>query len=107
MELLVSLENFVIKFQERRDQFIDQQGFEERDLDEVYQSHREEREFAHASSKDNEDLVEEREPEDIKHDDEVLMCAPPSNEAIPNPFPPTQEEEDEVSQFTFQVFDDT
>jgi hypothetical protein len=52
-------------------------------------------------------LVEEPEPEDIKHDDEVLMCAPPSDEAIPNPIFPTQEEEDEVSHFPFQVFDNT
>jgi hypothetical protein len=35
------------------------------------------------------------------------MCVPPFDEAIPNPFPPAQEEEDEVSHFTFQVFDDT
>jgi hypothetical protein len=35
------------------------------------------------------------------------MCAPPFYEAIPNPFSPTQEEEDEVSHFLFQVFDDT
>jgi hypothetical protein len=35
------------------------------------------------------------------------MCAPPSDEAIPNPFPPAQEEEDEVSHFPFQVFNDT
>jgi hypothetical protein len=35
------------------------------------------------------------------------MCAPPSNEAIPIPFPPTQEEEDEVSHFPFHLFDDT
>jgi hypothetical protein len=52
-------------------------------------------------------MVEEREPEDIKHDDEVLMCAPPSDEAIQEPIPPAQEEEDEVSHFPFQVFDDT
>jgi hypothetical protein len=35
------------------------------------------------------------------------VCAPPSDEAIPNPFPPAQEEEDEVSEFPFQVLDDT
>jgi hypothetical protein len=35
------------------------------------------------------------------------MCAPPSDEAIRNPIPPAQEEEDEVSHFPFQVFDDT
>jgi hypothetical protein len=52
-------------------------------------------------------MVEEREPEDIKHDDEVLMYAPPSDEAIQEPIPPAQEEEDEVSHFPFQVFDDT
>jgi hypothetical protein len=68
-------------------------------------SHGEEQEFTHASSKDNEDLVEEREPEDIKHDDEVLMSAPPSDEAILNPFPRAQEEEDEFSHFPFQVLD--
>jgi hypothetical protein len=52
-------------------------------------------------------VVEEREPEDIKHNDEVLMCAPPFDEAIREPTPPVQEEEDEVSHFPFQVFDDT
>jgi hypothetical protein len=46
------------------------------------QSHGEEKEFTHYSSKDNEDLVKEQVPKDIKHDDEVLMCAPPSDEAI-------------------------
>jgi hypothetical protein len=35
------------------------------------------------------------------------MCAPPSNEAIPDPILPTQEEEDEFSHYPFQVFDDT
>jgi hypothetical protein len=52
-------------------------------------------------------VVEEREPRDIKHDDEALMCAPPSDEAIQNPIFPAQEEEDEVSHFPFQVFNNT
>jgi hypothetical protein len=107
LERLVSLEIFVSKFQERREQVIDQQEVEERDPNEGFQSHEEEKEFTHASTEDNEDLVEEREPEDIKHDDEVLMCAPPSDEAIRDPIPPAQKEEDEVSHFPFQVFDDT
>ena len=34
------------------------------------------------------------------------MCDPPSDEAIRDPIPPTQKEEDEVSHFPFQVFDD-
>ena len=46
-------------------------------------------------------MVKEREPGDIKHDDEVSICAPPSDEAIHEPIPPTQEEEDEVSHFPF------
>jgi hypothetical protein len=52
-------------------------------------------------------VVEEREPKDIKHDDEIVMCDPPFDEAIQNPFPPAKEEEDEVSHFPFQVFNDT
>jgi hypothetical protein len=35
------------------------------------------------------------------------MYAPPSNESIQEPIPSTQEEEDDVSHFPFQVFDDT
>jgi hypothetical protein len=42
LERLVSLDTFVSKFQERREQDIDQQEVEEKDLDVVYQSHGEE-----------------------------------------------------------------
>jgi hypothetical protein len=35
------------------------------------------------------------------------MCVPPSNQAIPNAIFPTQEEEDEISYFPFQDFDNT
>jgi hypothetical protein len=107
LERLVFLEIFVNKFQERREQVINQKKVEEKDPNKGFQSHEEEQEFTHAPTKDNEDLVEEQEPKDIKHDDEVLMSAPPSNEAIQEPIPPAQEEEDEVSHFPFQVFDDT
>jgi hypothetical protein len=69
---------------------IDQQEVEEKDPNEGFQSHEEEQEFTCASTKDNEDLVKEREHEDIKHDDEVLMCDPPSDEAIQDPIPPAQ-----------------
>jgi hypothetical protein len=33
------------------------------------------------------------------------MCAPPSHHSIPSPIFPAQEEEDEVSHFPFQDFD--
>jgi hypothetical protein len=85
---------------------INQQEVEERVLDEGYQSHEEEQEFTHDSTKDKEDLVEEQELEDVNHEDEVLMCVPPFDEAIQDPIPPTQEEESEVNHFPFQVFDD-
>jgi hypothetical protein len=107
LERLVSLETFTSKFQERREQVINRQEVEEKDLNEDFQSHEEEKEINHASTKDNEDMVEERQPEDIKHNDEVLMCAPPSDQAIPNPIFPAQEEEDDVSHIPFQVFDNT
>jgi hypothetical protein len=35
------------------------------------------------------------------------MCTPPSDEAIHDPIPPTQEEENEVNHFPFHIFDDT
>ena len=52
-------------------------------------------------------MVEELELEDIEHDDEVLMCPHPSDEATQNSIFPAQEEEDEVSHFPFQDFDNT
>jgi hypothetical protein len=91
LERLFSLETFTGNFQERRKQVINRQEVEEKDPNEVFQFHEEEQEITHSSAKDNEDVVEELELEDIKHDDEVLMCAPPSDEAIQEPIPPAQE----------------
>jgi hypothetical protein len=107
LKRIAFLETFVEEFLKRLEQGIDQQEVEERYLDEGYQSHGEEQEFTHASSRDSEDLVEEQEREDVKLDDGVLKCAPPSDEGSRNPIPPAQEEEDEVSHFPFQVFDNT
>jgi hypothetical protein len=81
LERLVSLETFTSNFQERREKDIDQ-GVEGKGLDEAFQSHEEEQKITHVSTKDNGDMVKEREPEDIKHDDKLLMCAPPSDEVI-------------------------
>jgi hypothetical protein len=107
LERLVSLETFTVDFQEEGEQIINQQRAKGKDLDEVFQSHKEEQRITHSFAKNNEDVVEELEPEDIKHDDEVLMCPPPSDEAIQNPIFPAQEEDDEVSLFHFQDFDIT
>jgi hypothetical protein len=98
LERLISLDIF-----EGREQVINQQlKVEKSDPNEGFQSHEKGKEFTHAST-----MVEEREPEDIKHNDEVLMCDPPSNEAIQSPIFPSQEEEGEVSHFPFQDFDNT
>jgi hypothetical protein len=107
LERLVSLKTFADNFQERMENDIDKKGVEEKGLNEGFQSHEEEQEITHASTEDNEDMVEEREPEDIKYDDKLFMCVPPSNESIQEPIPPAQEEEDEVSHFLFQFFNDT
>jgi hypothetical protein len=74
MESLVALENFIVDFQEEGEQTMDQ--------------HR-----------TVEDTVEELEP---KQNDEVSTCAPPSDEAVHEPFPPAQQKDDEVSCFPFQ-----
>jgi hypothetical protein len=95
LERLVTLETFIVNFQEEGEQIIDQQNAKGKDLDEVFQSHREEK-------MTTEDTIEELEPE---QDEEVSICAPPFDEAIHEPFPPTQEEENEVSHFPFQDLD--
>jgi hypothetical protein len=92
LERLVSLEIFVSKFQERREQVIDQQEVEERDPNEGFQSHEEEKEFTHASTEDNED--------------EALIPALPFDEVIQAFDAPAQEEVNTVSCFPFQDFDD-
>jgi hypothetical protein len=74
---LVSLGNFVEDSQERREQ---------------------------VSNQHDEDVIEEQEP---KQDDEVSICAPPSDEAIQEPFSPAQQKEDEVSCFSSMDSNDT
>jgi hypothetical protein len=60
----------------------------------------EEKELYHDAIEDNEDLIKE-------HEDEMLVSAPPFDEVIQDFIPPAQEEENVVSHFPFQVFDDT
>jgi hypothetical protein len=73
MESLFSHENFVDNFQEEGEQTI----------------------FRHGIAKD---MAEEMEP---SQNDEVSTCAPPSDEAIQEPFSPAQQKEDEVCCFPF------
>ena len=75
LEKLVSLETFAADFQEEGEQVIDQQSTKGKALDKVFQE-----------QGIVENTVEELEPE---QDDEVSTCPPP-DEAIHNPFPPSQ-----------------
>ena len=68
---------------------------QQKDIDEVFQPHKEDKRMT-------EDTVEELEPE---QDDEVLTYYPLSDKSIHEPFPPTQEEENEVTHFPFQDHD--
>jgi hypothetical protein len=95
LERLVSLGTFTANFQEEGEQVIDQRNAKGKDLDEVFQPHREEQRIA-------ENTVEEPETE---QDDEVSTCPPLSDKAIHEPFPPAQKEENEVSHFPFQDLD--
>jgi hypothetical protein len=92
LERLVSLETFTVDFQEEGEQVFDQRNAKGKALDEVFQE-----------QGIVENTVEELEP---KQDDEVSTCPPP-DEAIHEPFPPAQEEENEVSCFPFQDVDNT
>jgi len=73
MEIVVALNNFIVNFQEERKQTIDR--------------HR-----------TTEDMVEKLES---KKNDEVSTSAPPYDESIHEPFPTTQQEDNEVSLFPF------
>jgi hypothetical protein len=42
----------------------------------------------------------------VNCEDEALVSAPPSDEALQDPISPAQDEENEVSHFPFQFFDD-
>jgi hypothetical protein len=95
MEGLVSLETFTVDFQKEGEQTIDQKKDKGNNNDEVFQSHNE-------KQRTIEDTIDELEPEET---DEVSMCTTPFDEAIHEPFPPAQEEENEVSHFPFQDLD--
>jgi hypothetical protein len=62
----------------------------------------EEQDFSHDSIECSEDLTRE-----VNYEDEALVTAPLSNDALQGPISLTQDEENEVSHFTFQFFDNT
>jgi hypothetical protein len=61
-----------------------------------------EQDFSHDSIECCEDMTKE-----VNCEDEAPMTAPQPDEALQNPIPLAQDEENEVSHFPFQLFDDT
>jgi hypothetical protein len=74
--------------------------------DEVYEEHcqplEEEQDLSHTSIECSEDITRE-----VNYEDEAPVTTPPSNEALQDPIPRSKNEENEVSYFPFEIFDDT
>jgi hypothetical protein len=72
----------------------------------IYEEHcqplKEEQDFSHDSIECSEDTTRK-----VNYEDEAPVTAPQSDEALQDPIPPAQDEENEVSHFPFQFFDDT
>jgi hypothetical protein len=62
----------------------------------------EEQDFSHDSIECSKDLTKE-----VSYEDEALVSAPPSDEALQDPISPAQDKENEVNHFPFPVFYDT
>jgi hypothetical protein len=74
--------------------------------DEVYEDHyqplEEEQDLSHNPIECSKDITR-----DVNYEDEAPVTAPQSDEALQDPVPPAQDEENEVSHFPFQFVDDT
>jgi hypothetical protein len=74
--------------------------------DEVYEDHyqplEEEQDLSHNPRECSEDVTRNED-----YEDEAPVTAPPSDKALQDPVPSAQDEENEVSYFPFQFFDDT
>jgi hypothetical protein len=62
----------------------------------------EEQDFSHDSTECSKDITR-----DVNYEDKAPIIALQSDEALQDPIPPAQDEENEVSHFPFQFFDDT
>ena len=74
--------------------------------DEVYEDHyqplEEEQDLSHNPRECSEDVTRKAD-----YEDEAPVTAPQSDEALQDPVPPAQDDENKVSHFPFQSFDDT
>ena len=74
--------------------------------DEVYEDHyqplEEEQDLSHNPIECNKNITR-----DMNYEDEAPVTAPQSDAALQDPVPPAQDEENEVSHFSFQFFDNT
>jgi hypothetical protein len=70
--------------------------------EEIFQPLEEEQDFSHDLIECSKYLTKE-----VNYEDEALVSSPSSDEALQDPISPTQDEENNVSHFPFQFFDDT
>jgi hypothetical protein len=75
---------------------------EEETYEENCQPLEEEQDFSHDSIECDEYITKE-----VNYEDEALVISPSFDEALQDPISPAQDEENEVSHFPFQFFDDT
>ena len=80
-------------------QYQEPSNIEEDIYEESCQPLEEEQEFSHDSTECSEDLTRE-----VNHEDEALVTAPSSDEALQELIPHAQDEENEVSHFPFHFF---
>jgi hypothetical protein len=83
-------------------QYQEPSDIEEEIYEENCQPLEEEQDFSHDSIECSKDLNKE-----VNYEDEALVCSPSSDEALQDPISRAQDEENEVSHFPFQFFDDT
>jgi hypothetical protein len=96
IEIVADLRNaYHIQHQEPSD-------MKEEIYEEPHQPLEEEQDFSHDSTECSKDITR-----DMNYEDEAPIIAPQFDEALQDPVPPTQDEENEVSHFPFQSFDDT
>jgi hypothetical protein len=84
------------------DQYQESSDIKDEVYKELFKPLEEEKYISHNSIECSEYIIRE-----VKYEDEAPVTAPPSNEALQYPIPPVKNEDNEVSYFAFEIFDDT
>jgi hypothetical protein len=84
------------------DQYQESSDIRDKVYEDHYQPLEEEQDLSRNPIECNKDITR-----DVNYEDEAPVTPPQSDEALQDPIPPAQDEENEVSHFPFQFFDDT